>query len=724
MERRVAIKAVETASEVCKKVLSSLVNSDTLIKKDKSPVTVADFSSQAIINKILYEHFPRDPIVGEEDSRELLQEKSRTTLKNITELTNSIMEEQMTSEQILESIDRGNYPGGPKGRHWTLDPIDGTLGFLRKEQFAVCLALIEDGQVKLGVIGCPNLPYISDNGEHDSGSLFVAVKGQGAFQRGLKTAKAEARIHVSSCSDTSLATFTESVESSHSSHTTAEKIAQLLNITKPSVRMDSQCKYGVIARGQADIYLRIPTSKTYIEKIWDHASGNLLVEEAGGIVTDVFGSPLDFSVGRTLAKNKGVIATNKFIHNSVLDSIIGPEGSWHKRCFRCKTCLKSLSSANLQEKNKEVADNTLNLNHKINDLAKTYIKDTSKQENIGIPSTDPIKYIPYTPSSIFSRGNAKLNIPKPKDICPRCSKTVFDAEKVVGPNGLWHRACLKCKSCNSYLNSGKFSDRNGEAYCTKCYNRLWGPKGLNFTSKTPENQASNSLENDNIPSNSSVISTSKPELNQNSYIISPTKKACPSYYNTYAQSTISNRTNLLNDNCNDTNTPDNSAKIPLDSNHPIPSSNSCALSESKHDSELELSRRFSDIAFAGESEGNASGLRSFNTKTRYSEFITPSQNQHTSPYYRRASNTAKAPIFNIQADICPRCQKRIYAAEMATFVGKKFHKLCVTCYNCHKHINTSNMSDREGEIYCNMCYGRLYGPKGLKIRHGEIYNIN
>lgn len=65
---------------------------------------------------------------------------------------------------------------------WALDPIDGTKGFLRGEQFAVCLALIVDGQVQVGVMGCPNLPVDAKDKDGEKGCLFITVKGQGAFQ--------------------------------------------------------------------------------------------------------------------------------------------------------------------------------------------------------------------------------------------------------------------------------------------------------------------------------------------------------------------------------------------------------------------------------------------------------------------------------------------------------------------------------------------------------------
>ena len=85
--------------------------------------------------------------------------------------------------------------------------------------------------------------------------------------------------------------------------------------------MDSQCKYAVLARGDAGIYLRLPTRKDYEEKIWDHAGGSLIIEEAGGSICDIYGNKLDFSQGRTLKVNKGIVATNSKIHQQVMDAV-------------------------------------------------------------------------------------------------------------------------------------------------------------------------------------------------------------------------------------------------------------------------------------------------------------------------------------------------------------------------------------------------------------------
>ncbi len=92
----------------------------------------------------------------------------------------------------------------------------------------------------------------------------------------------ERPIQTTDISDSALASFCESVESGHSSHDDAAKIAERLGVTKPPFRIDSQCKYAAVARGDASIYLRLPTRADYEEKIWDHAAGWVVIREAGG----------------------------------------------------------------------------------------------------------------------------------------------------------------------------------------------------------------------------------------------------------------------------------------------------------------------------------------------------------------------------------------------------------------------------------------------------------
>lgn len=76
----------------------------------------------------------------------------------------------------------------------------------------------------------------------------------------------------------------------------------------------------MVARGDASAYLRL-SDLTYREHIWDHAAGVIIVEEAGGRVSDFNGNPLDFSKGRQLVDNLGIVCASnaifKDVHNAV-----------------------------------------------------------------------------------------------------------------------------------------------------------------------------------------------------------------------------------------------------------------------------------------------------------------------------------------------------------------------------------------------------------------------
>lgn len=152
---------------------------------------------------------------------------------------------------------------------WTLDPIDGTKGFLRGEQYAVCLALIVDSRVELGVIGCPNLPASAANPDGPRGCIFVAARGQGAFQYPLSATDktAPTRLTIPSFTPDTL-NLLESVEKAHAKLSFNDKVAEVLGITRPPTRMDSQAKYCSLVRGDGGVYLRMPTGTGYREKIW------------------------------------------------------------------------------------------------------------------------------------------------------------------------------------------------------------------------------------------------------------------------------------------------------------------------------------------------------------------------------------------------------------------------------------------------------------------------
>lgn len=322
-----AVRAVERAAEVCRRVQSELVDDQTISKKDHSPVTVADFASQAVVCALLSREFPDIPVVGEEGTGQLREADHAEQRRRVVELVRGALGEALSEQEVLGFIDRGAHEpsldadGRSGGTYWTLDPIDGTKGFLRKEQYAIALGLIVEGRVRAGALACPGL----HGGLVMSGSIGSA--GVAEVRLGAGSGAAGADVERSSMGkgfSSGALRFCESVESGHSDQGRAGRIAGLLGIHEPPLRMDSQAKYAAVARGDAAIYLRLPvkskTGQRYVEKIWDHAAGWLMVTRAGGRVSDLDGRELDFGRGRLLSENRGVVATRgeAGLHDRVL----------------------------------------------------------------------------------------------------------------------------------------------------------------------------------------------------------------------------------------------------------------------------------------------------------------------------------------------------------------------------------------------------------------------
>lgn len=320
-ELAIAKEAVRKASQLCSAAQAGLVDAEKHDKADKSPVTVADYGAQALVLSTIAQAFPEDPAVGEEDSSDLRKEENAELFSRVVEYVQKV-DASLDKEAVLDAIDRGNHEGGSSGRFWTLDPIDGTKGFLRGQQYAVALALIENGEVVLGVLGCPNLPASPSDPNGETGVILFAVKGQGAYQAPLSDIEAATSISVDSIANPSEAVFCESVESGHTAHGRSAAITEALGTSVEPFRMDSQCKYAAVSRGQASVYLRLPTRPGYEEKIWDHAAGFIVLIEAGGKIADTLGKALDFSIGRTLKNNKGIVATSPAVFETVVKAVI------------------------------------------------------------------------------------------------------------------------------------------------------------------------------------------------------------------------------------------------------------------------------------------------------------------------------------------------------------------------------------------------------------------
>ena len=321
-ERTVAFRAVQAAAELCQSVRSNF-DDNVLKKEDRTPVTVADFGSQALICRALRDAFPDDPVIGEEDSSALRTGENAGVRDQLLAEVRA-HHPSADAETVFDWIDHGTAQSY-SDRFWTLDPIDGTKGFVRGDQYAIALALLVGGKMQVAALCCPHLPNSLDADPPEArGQAFLAVRGDGAVQKPLDTDAdaASTPIHTSNTTDPSQSRFTESFVSSHSSHDLAVAVGNRLGISADPIRIDSQAKYAIVARGEAEIYLRLPRPGTdYTERIWDHAAGALAVEAAGGTVTDMHGAPLDFTHGPLLEANTGVVATNGPFHNEVINAL-------------------------------------------------------------------------------------------------------------------------------------------------------------------------------------------------------------------------------------------------------------------------------------------------------------------------------------------------------------------------------------------------------------------
>ncbi len=130
-------------------------------------------------------------------------------------------------------------------------------------------------------------------------------------------------MHVSRQTDPANARLLRSFESGHTNVSQIDQFAEALGVKAAPVLMDSQAKYAVLAGGQGELLLRLLSASKpdYKEKIWDQAAGSLVLEEAGGRISDLDGKKLDFTTGRTLANNRGILASNHLLHTPALDTL-------------------------------------------------------------------------------------------------------------------------------------------------------------------------------------------------------------------------------------------------------------------------------------------------------------------------------------------------------------------------------------------------------------------
>lgn len=295
---------------------------------------VADISAQIVINHRIKSVFPAVTIIGEEDSTVIsteMYERIKNVLSEYPE-----MGIDLSSKEALEAILRTSDLADGCDRYWTVDPIDGTKGFIRGDQYAVCIALLDrlSESPLIAALGCPNLP-IKNASDAEKGLLLLSIANKGNFAcaMGSEIGDLEPLGRVQATADLSTAIFAGAFVSSHTNPLEIDAIKSNFSNSVPIVHMDSQCKYGLLALNRAQVYYRRHVSRNpaarkdwkcdYVEAIWDNAPGYLFVKEAGGRVTDFANNDLKFPPCKNFQVVGGILASTLTpdAHKQVIDVV-------------------------------------------------------------------------------------------------------------------------------------------------------------------------------------------------------------------------------------------------------------------------------------------------------------------------------------------------------------------------------------------------------------------
>lgn len=311
------LQAVRQAHVLCREVQHNYLHSldkFSTDKQDTEPVTIADYGSQALIGRVLQQHFPQDAVLAEEAGSQFLELTNEAQQATIMNLLSSLLDETVSQEMLVSWLDQGAEAAAE--RTWIIDPIDGTKGFINMRHYAIGVGLVENGQPTGAVMAAPGYGD-GVSGDDDEGLLFY-IKDGVPYAEGLVPGTTRA-LRVSERTDD--LRIVQSYEKKHASKSRMAAVREYAGMAEATIReLDSMEKYALVAKGDADAYLRLPNRNNQRpHMIWDHAPGVALVLAAGGQVTDVDGSPLDFSRGKTLP-NRGMLVSNGRIHDRLVEA--------------------------------------------------------------------------------------------------------------------------------------------------------------------------------------------------------------------------------------------------------------------------------------------------------------------------------------------------------------------------------------------------------------------
>ncbi len=271
-------------------------NFKSYLKQDKSPVTLADYASQIYIISKLRKYFPDDSIIAEEKYIDTFDPDAEKLIKKCFKSLNIDLN--------LDFKDIINYSGVVSDYQWTIDPIDGTLGYQQGLSYAIGIGYMKSSDLLFSAIGVPHYNELGN-------AFFIAEKGCGA-----KISYGDKRFNSISVSKKDNLQQARICISLHYNKPWVFDFVKEAGITN-SLQIDSMLKFCMIADGSADLYIKPMNMHNSFS--WDYLPGTLLVKEAGGKVSDFNKKDVEFVYERCVITSPGIISSNGLLHNNALN---------------------------------------------------------------------------------------------------------------------------------------------------------------------------------------------------------------------------------------------------------------------------------------------------------------------------------------------------------------------------------------------------------------------
>jgi 3'(2'), 5'-bisphosphate nucleotidase len=300
------IRIITPAIHISLSAQEHLMSCETKQKSDGSLVSICDFACQSVIMHGLRESFPGDRVLGEES----IDGESDAFLRMVRLLLPAEIDPVSACRDGIRFISEADH------RVWVIDPIDGTYGFVRNDNYAIAIALLVDLRVRACIVAWPRARSEFTGVECDGPVILVAASGYGAAIVDLG-----GTFHA-------VPTGPPPSRMVHS----AGKIPgdrEMQLCVKDALAIDeivemvSMTKAFTVACRQACLYVRLSAKiKGLDEAVWDIAPFDLFVRECGGFVTNWDGTPVEYTrQGTVKGTRAGMIITSRDaeFHQRVLD---------------------------------------------------------------------------------------------------------------------------------------------------------------------------------------------------------------------------------------------------------------------------------------------------------------------------------------------------------------------------------------------------------------------